>query len=78
MPKGRVKRRQIEDFSVVAGYRSRGNGYKMKHRKFSVKIRKHLFSGRVAEHWHTDCPKRLWVLPSCGPSGDGPGQLFNL
>ncbi|KAK4832712.1 hypothetical protein QYF61_025173 [Mycteria americana] len=32
--------------------RTRGNGHKMKPRRFSLNIRKHIFTVRVTEHWH--------------------------
>ncbi|NXA51681.1 TOLIP protein, partial [Nothocercus julius] len=37
---------------VVASDRARGNGYKLKHRKFHLHVRKNCFTGRVIELWN--------------------------
>jgi len=48
-------------FSVVPCNRTRGNGHRLKHRKFQLNVRKNFFPLRVTEHWNR-LPWVLWSL----------------
>jgi len=50
-------------FSVGCGDRTRGNGHKMKHRKFRTNMQKNFFMVRVMEHWNR-LPREAVESPS--------------
>ena len=56
---------------------TRGNGHKLKHKKFHLKMRNNFFTLRVTEHWSRLVQRRCGISFSGdiqNPPGQGPVQ----
>jgi len=60
-------------FCVVPSDRTRGNGHKLKQRKFHLNMRKNLFTLRVTEPWNK-LPRKGHGFSFSGDIQDPPGQ----
>jgi len=60
---GECKEGRAKLFPVVPSNRTRGYGHQLKHRRFSLNIRNHIFTVRVTKHCHR-LPRGVVESPS--------------